>query len=88
MIQKQDAVVTIGEHGHARKQKHAFRGGVWEADALGEPTATKVSVTTFAGAGIAVGFGAAAAVATGTDAAAPTLSVWPIIPFMDHSDLK
>ena len=82
MIQKQDAVVTIGEHGHARKQKHAFRGGVWEADALGEPTATKASVT------IAVGFGAAAAVATGTDAAAPTLSVWPIIPFMDHSDLK
>ena len=64
MIQKQDAVVTIGEHGHARKQKHAFRGGVWEADALGEPTATKASVTTFAGAGIAVGFGAAAAVAT------------------------
>jgi len=36
VIQKQDAVVTIGEHGHARKQKHAFRGGVWEADALGD----------------------------------------------------
>jgi hypothetical protein len=76
VVQKQDAVVTIGEHGHARKQKHAFRGCVWEADALGEPTATKASVTTFA------------AVATGTDAAAPTLSVWPIIPFIDQSDLK